>query len=107
MWILRTYLKNAPRPSASVVGQEIFQVNMSNLKSQLHFPQCRLQSGLIPSDTDFRIFRDFGHLSGLDVAFVRNGYVYHTRFDDVDRIDPGSVQRAGENVLAVIKWVYM
>ncbi len=26
MWILRTYLKNAPRPSGTVIGQEIFQV---------------------------------------------------------------------------------
>ncbi len=44
-------------------------------------------------------------MSGLDVAFVHNGYVYHTDHDDLSRIEPGSVQRAGENLLAVVKSV--
>ncbi len=84
-WLLSAYLKNAPYSSASVVAQEVFQ------------------GGVIPSDTDFRIFRDFGNLSGLDLAFIRNGYVYHTRLDDLSRIHPGSVTRVGENVLAVVR----
>ena len=50
MWILDTYLASAPYPSATVVAQEIFQ------------------NGLIPSDTDFRIFRDYGNLSGIDMV---------------------------------------
>ena len=53
MWILDTYLAAAPYPSATVVAQEIFQNN------------------LIPSDTDFRIFRDYGNISGIDM--VRTG----------------------------------
>lgn len=40
--------------------------------------------------------------AGLDTAFIRNGYVYHTPFDDERQITPGSVQRAGENVQAVL-----
>ena len=50
MWILDTYLAAAPYPSATVVAQEIFQNN------------------LIPSDTDFRIFRDYGNISGIDMV---------------------------------------
>ena len=84
-WILEAYLNSAPYPHASIFGQEIFQNN------------------LIPSDTDFRIFRDFGNVSGLDLAFYQNGFVYHTRNDNMRQIPIGSVIRCGENVLAVTK----
>ena len=84
-WLIHSYAVNAKYPFASIMGQEIFQ------------------SGLIPSDTDFRIFRDYGGLVGIDIAYASNGYVYHTRHDNSTIIPDGSIQRAGDNILAVTK----
>ena len=51
------YIRSAVHPFGSIVGEEIFQ------------------SGVIPSDTDFRIFRDHGRVPGLDIAFISHGHV--------------------------------
>ncbi|XP_067004414.2 endoplasmic reticulum metallopeptidase 1 [Anabrus simplex] len=82
-WIMETYSAVVPYPYASSLAQEIFQ------------------SGIIPGDTDFRIFRDFGNISGLDFAWSTNGYVYHTKFDNVEQIPLGTLQRTGDNILAL------
>ncbi|KAL5244881.1 hypothetical protein ACI65C_012290 [Semiaphis heraclei] len=84
-YLVDLYARTAPHPYGQVIGEELFQ------------------SGIIPSDTDFRIFRDFGNMSGLDLAHYKNGYVYHTRHDNLDRIDPSVLQNTGENLLALAK----
>ncbi|XP_068521941.1 endoplasmic reticulum metallopeptidase 1 [Anas acuta] len=86
-WLVQAYVYAAKHPFASVVAQEIFQ------------------SGIIPADTDFRIYRDFGNVPGIDLAFIENGYIYHTKYDTSDRILTDSIQRAGDNILAVLKYL--
>ncbi|XP_020289760.1 endoplasmic reticulum metallopeptidase 1-like [Pseudomyrmex gracilis] len=86
-WILEVYAKSVPYPYASSLAQEIFE------------------SGIVPGDTDFRIFRDFGKVSGLDFAWSKNGYVYHTKFDNVDQIPLGALQRTGDNILALTQGI--
>ena len=66
-----------PHPSATVLGQEIFQ------------------SGLVPSYTDFQEFTKLGKIPGLDFAHIRNGYRYHKEYDTADQISGGSLQHTG------------
>lgn len=43
--------------------------------------------GIIPGDTDYRIFaEDYGNIPGLDIIFVLGGYFYHTSYDTVERL---------------------
>ncbi|KAL7988687.1 hypothetical protein Chor_007606, partial [Crotalus horridus] len=86
-WLVQAYISAAKHPFGCIVAQEVFQ------------------SGVIPADTDFRIYRDFGNIPGIDLAFIENGYIYHTKYDTVDRILTDSIQRAGDNILAVLKYL--
>ena len=51
-WLIKTYAEVAPYPSAQALGQELFQ------------------SGIIPSDTDFRIYRDYGGIPGVISIYI-------------------------------------
>lgn len=37
-------------------------------------------------------------LTGIDLAFIENGFIYHTKYDTPDRILTDSIQRAGTEV---------
>ncbi|XP_037035537.1 endoplasmic reticulum metallopeptidase 1-like isoform X1 [Bradysia coprophila] len=82
-WMMNIYNTLAPHPLSTALAEELFQ------------------NRIIPSDTDFRIFRDFGKLPGMDFAFYENGYVYHTYNDVAEIIPMGSYQNAGDNILAI------
>ncbi|KAJ7335487.1 hypothetical protein JRQ81_013428 [Phrynocephalus forsythii] len=86
-WLVQAYISAAKHPFGCIVAQEIFQ------------------SGVIPAETDFRIYRDFGNVPGIDLAFIENGYIYHTKYDTADRILTDSIQRAGDNILGVLKYL--
>ncbi|XP_055917041.1 endoplasmic reticulum metallopeptidase 1 isoform X2 [Eupeodes corollae] len=84
-WLMNYYGKHIVHPFASTIAEELFQHNF------------------IPSDTDFRIFRDFGKIPGLDMAHVVNGYVYHTKYDKFNLIPRHTYQLTGDNVLELTK----
>lgn len=63
-----------------------------------HIGWRTLQIWFIPSNTDFQIFQKYGNLSGLDISFIDNGYVYHTKFDTIQRVPDGSIIRCAENL---------
>ncbi|ALC42477.1 CG9416 [Drosophila busckii] len=84
-WLMKYYGAHALHPFASTIGEELFQ------------------NGFIPSETDFRIFRDFGHIPGLDMAHTLNGYVYHTKYDRFNIIPRRTYQLTGDNMLNIIK----
>lgn len=82
---MKYYKEAVPHPFASTSAEEMFQKH------------------IIPSDTDFRIFRDHGPVPGLDMAHMYNGYVYHTKYDVVDIIPNGTYQSTGDNILALAR----
>lgn len=84
-WLMKYYCKSISYPFASTIAEEMFQSNF------------------IPSDTDFRIFRDYGKLPGLDMAHNYNGYVYHTKYDRFSAITRGTFQLTGTNILALAR----
>jgi len=85
-WALEAYARVAPYPRGSSIAQDFFD------------------AGVIPADTDFRMFshKHQGSLSGIDTAQIFDGTAYHTARDEVGRIRGGTLQAMGENVLATV-----
>ncbi|CAL0306366.1 unnamed protein product [Lupinus luteus] len=83
-WPSDVYAEAAIYPMANSAAQDVFPV--------------------IPGDTDYRIFsEDYGNIPGLDIIFLLGGYFYHTSYDTIDRLIPGSIQARGENLFSIIK----
>ena len=82
--MIRAY-SHAPRKYGSILASEIFG------------------SGAIVSDTDFRQFVQYGNLTGLDMAFISNSYMYHTRQDIAKNLEAGSLTNMGENLIALLR----
>ncbi|XP_030558517.1 endoplasmic reticulum metallopeptidase 1-like [Drosophila novamexicana] len=84
-WLVNYYKKYIKHPFATTMAEEIFQ------------------SGIIPSDTDFRQFNLYGNIPGLDMVQCINGFVYHTKYDLIDVIPRESLQNTGDNVLSLVR----
>jgi len=84
LWLANAYKESVQWPSASVFAQELFE------------------GGITSSDTDSRIYHTYGNLSGIDMAYVRGGYWYHTPLDSIAKIPKGTLQVTGMNTLALV-----
>lgn len=83
-WPSLVYAQSAIHPMAHSAAQDVFPV--------------------IPGDTDYRMFaEDNGDIPGLDIIFLLGGYFYHTSYDTVERLLPGSIQARGENLFSLIR----
>ncbi|XP_023949510.2 endoplasmic reticulum metallopeptidase 1-like [Bicyclus anynana] len=82
--LLDVYKKTIGRPIAQGLGEFLFTY------------------GIIPSDTDFRIWRDYGKINGLDIAFVKWGNTYHTRNDRPDLIKEGVIQNSVDLLISLV-----
>ncbi|KAH8300003.1 hypothetical protein KR044_008473, partial [Drosophila immigrans] len=82
-WLVNYYFLYAKHPFGTTLAEEIFQ------------------SGAVPSDSDYRIFKE--HMPGLDFGQVINGYIYHTKYDTIDVIPRESFQNSGDNALSIIR----
>ncbi|EDW61968.2 endoplasmic reticulum metallopeptidase 1 [Drosophila virilis] len=82
-WLVDYYNKFAKHPFGTTLAEEIYQ------------------SGALPSDSDFTIFKE--HIPGLDLGQCYNGFVYHTKYDVIDVIPRESLQNTGDNVLSLVR----
>lgn len=83
------YRRAAPHPFGSSMAADIFA------------------SGVVQSDTDYRIFVKHGNVTGIDLAFYRESFAYHTALDNLDNLRDGSLQHEGANVLAYVRHVLL
>ncbi|KAK3443323.1 endoplasmic reticulum metallopeptidase 1 [Eucalyptus grandis] len=89
--------QSGPSSWPSLVYAESAIYPMAHSAAQDVFPS-------FPGDTDYRIFsQDYGNIPGLDIIFLLGGYFYHTSYDTVDRLLPGSVQARGDNLFSLVK----
>ncbi|XP_021644276.2 uncharacterized protein LOC110638139 isoform X2 [Hevea brasiliensis] len=83
-WPSLVYAEAAIYPMAHSAAQDVFPV--------------------IPGDTDYRIFsQDYGSIPSLDIIFLLGGYYYHTSYDTLDKLLPGSMQARGDNLFSILK----
>jgi len=86
-WMVGLYSTVSRAPHGSVIAQDVFQ------------------SGLVPSDTDFRVYTEHADtvIPGIEFVFYQNGYLYHTHGDTVENMDSGSLQHIGNSAFDMLK----
>lgn len=81
-WVMREFSEAVARPVASSVMSDIYR--------------------LLPHNSDFTIFRDAKY-AGFNFAIVDGAEYYHTPLDNIDNINPDSIQHQGEYALSLTR----
>lgn len=80
--LIRHFAAAAPRPIANSLSYDVYK--------------------MLRNDTDFTVFRRSGK-QALNFAFISNYVYYHTKFDTVEHLNPGSVYHDGRSALALTR----
>jgi Peptidase family M28 len=56
---------------------------------------------MLPNDTDYSVFRA-RDVPGINFAFTGSPSLYHSRLDDLEHLDKGSLQHHGQNALDIL-----
>ena len=80
--VIRMFSKSVERPVGNSLAYEIYK--------------------RMPNDTDYTVYRRKG-VMGLNFAFAQGVPLYHSKFDDVDHLDLGSLQHHGDNAWSMLK----
>lgn len=81
-WLISHFGQAASHPVANSLSYEIYK--------------------RMPNATDFTVFRRAGY-SGLNFAFIDGLAYYHTTFDSIQNVEPGSLQQHGDYMLELAK----
>jgi hypothetical protein len=85
-WLVDLYARAVERPVASSILYALYKS--------------------LPNDTDLTVFKKAG-MQGLNFALADEVWHYHTPKDDLDHLDPRSVQHMGDQGLAVTRGLMM
>lgn len=81
-WLARQIVRALPHPSSASLFTSIYE----------H----------LPNGTDLTVFKRRG-IPGVNLAFIGDPLRYHTPADNVDHLNPGTLQHQGEGMLATVR----
>ena len=81
-WLIRHFGQAVSHPVANSLSYEIYK--------------------RMPNNTDFTVFRHAGY-SGLNFAFIDGLAYYHSKFDSIENVEPGSLQHHGDYMLELAR----
>lgn len=79
-WLIQEFAKVAPHPIANSLSYSVYR--------------------MLPNATEFTMYKNAG-IAGLNFAYIDNPGYYHTKLDNVENMDLGSLQHHGAYALAL------